>query len=929
MTRLFAVFLACLFLAFLGMAGRAPAAVDPERSGVYLSKAHYYMDRSDWDSALIELRNAIQQDPGNARAYFESGQVNARIGDLESAERNFRDALARGFNHAETDAALSELLVKREKLGELLDEIRPDDRPPPLEARVRSARGYAYLGLQRTQEAERSFQEAIQLSDQNALALALAGLAQVDAILGKNAEAESLLERATAQDPTLADAWLLLGYVRLWQGNRAGARVPFDKAVEQAPMSEPARRARALFLVSEDQQTALGDIHVMLQQNVHHPVANFLDAAIKAEHGQMREAEVALQQIAGIDDYAPALYLLARINFAQGELSQTEINLTRLLKLTPDDPAALTLRAALLMRRGNSDLAIPVLKRVLEIRTDDRTALTMLADAFSATGQRGDADAVVQQLTKLPPADADAATQLALQQTRLGHFADSVATLEASRAMANVSMDSTSLLIMNYVGEKNYDEAWKAAEAYRDASHGSAESEVMLGVVALRRDGPEAGRPYFEKATALNPKLTAAAVNLAGVYRLENRPDEARAVLDRAAGENPDSLDVIMARADLERAQHATTAEIRWLERARQTAPAAAAPRLALAVLYLDRNDPAKALAVAMELAKIDENDPTAIAILGRAQLANKEYQTAITSFEKLAAVTKDSADAQLQLAHAYLAANDLDNANMTFRKAVDQHPDDLPLQNAAVEFAVRTRQVDAYVAFARDLSHLHPDDTKLLEFVGVLLVEQQHPSEAVEAFSAAVAKGGDARAILGLAQAQASSGAVDAGIDTLREWLKRSPADRQVRIGLARLLGAAGRNDEAIAEHEKLLAEQPNDPLLLNDLAWLYLMVGNKRALPTAQEAHRLAPGLAAIDDTLGWVLVQQGDAEGGLKLLEQATSSPAVATPGMKYRLAVALDRVGRQPEARKALDEALSSGTSFAEAKDAQTLRAKLGN
>jgi len=114
-----------------------------------------------------------------------------------------------------------------------------------------------------------------------------------------------------------------------------------------------------------------------------------------------------------------------------------------------------------------------------------------------------------------------------------------------------------------------------------------------------------------------------------------------------------------------------------------------------------------------------------------------------------------------------------------------------------------------------------------------------------------------------------------------------------------------------------------------LNDLAWLYLTVGDKRALPTAQEAHRLAPDLAMVDDTLGWVLVQQGDVEGGLKFLEQATNPPSVASPGMKYRLAVAFDRLGRQPEARKALDEALASGTSFAEAKDAEALRAKLGN
>ena len=116
---------------------------------------------------------------------------------------------------------------------------------------------------------------------------------------------------------------------------------------------------------------------------------------------------------------------------------------------------------------------------------------------------------------------------------------------------------------------------------------------------------------------------------------------------------------------------------------------------------------------------------------------------------------------------------------------------------------------------------------------------------------------------------------------------------------------------------------------VVLNDLAWLYQIKGDARALPTAQQAYRLAPGALTVSDTLGWILVQQGDTEGGLKLLEAANSQPDQATPGMKYRLAVALERAGHLKEAREALNQALASGTSFAEAKDAQALREKIGD
>jgi putative PEP-CTERM system TPR-repeat lipoprotein len=920
MVRIFTI-LSCLCLSC------AALAAETDRALYYAARAERDIAQSDWDNAFIEIKNAVQQNSKNGRVRYLAGQITLHRGDYEAAENHFRIAAANGYNPAEIDAGLAEVHVKQERYGEVLDDVEADDRAAPIESRVRSARGYAYFGLQRIRDAERSFQEAMDLNEHNALALA--GMGRVDAAKSKNAEAETLLQRAVQEDPALSEAWLLLGYVRLWQGHPETARQPFDKAVELTPDSEPARRARALLLIDSEPDKAAEDVAVMLDQNPNSKVGNFLDALAKSRHGDIDDAESALQNIPDIDDYPPALFLYARLNFLQGKLQEAEEHLKKLLTLTPNDQQGQMLRAAVFMRLANFPPAIVILEALRRAGNEEPAVLSMLADAYTAVNDQTKAADVLSRIAQLPKLDVDARTKLALQQSRIGKLSDAEASLLAARSAGPLPMESASLLVGNYLEQKKFDEAWKAAEEARDAAPNDANAQVLLGLVALRRDGSAASIPYFQKALQLDPGLAVASVDLAGAYRLAGEVSQARDVLDRAVKRDPKNVDVMLARADLERAQHAATEEITWLERARAASGTAAAPRFRLVTAYLDRNESGKAVTVATELEQIAEDDPQAIAAVGQAQLANKEMENAINSFQRLANLTKDSTPALVQLAHAYAVANDQQDAGLILRKALSQSPDDLSLQSTVIEFASRTQQTSAFVALAEELAQKRPDDTRIGELRATLLLADGRNTDAVSAFTEAYSKGGSERAAIGLARAQATVNDIPAGIGTLREWLARNPNDVQGRFLLAQLLNATKQYDAAISEYETLSKQPPPNPLVLNDLAWLYQTKGDPRALSTAQEAHRLAPDVVTISDTLGWILVQQGETEAGLKLLEAANAQSDAATPSMKYRLAVALERLGRHGEARTALDGALAAGTPFAEANDARALRDKIGN
>jgi predicted Zn-dependent protease len=159
-----------------------------------------------------------------------------------------------------------------------------------------------------------------------------------------------------------------------------------------------------------------------------------------------------------------------------------------------------------------------------------------------------------------------------------------------------------------------------------------------------------------------------------------------------------------------------------------------------------------------------------------------------------------------------------------------------------------------------------------------------------------------------------------------LEDWTKVHPADLPPRLKLAELYGRTRNYSAAKTEFEKLAAERPEDPAVLNNLAWAYSTMKDPRARAVAEKAYKLAPS-PAIADTLGWIMTGEGNAANAVKLLRTATAGlPEV--PDIKYHLAVALSKTNQAAEAKTVLQEAMRSNTAFDSKPDAQRLLNSLG-
>ena len=84
--------------------------------------------------------------------------------------------------------------------------------------------------------------------------------------------------------------------------------------------------------------------------------------------------------------------------------------------------------------------------------------------------------------------------------------------------------------------------------------------------------------------------------------------------------------------------------------------------------------------------------------------------------------------------------------------------------------------------------------------------------------------------------------------------------------------------------------------------------------------------PDNGAIVDTLGWILVENGELVEGEELLRQAVEMEN-GRPDIRYHHAAALARLERTDEARTALEEILSGDLQFSSRTDAEKLLAEL--
>ncbi|MFQ5957732.1 MAG: XrtA/PEP-CTERM system TPR-repeat protein PrsT [Alphaproteobacteria bacterium] len=904
------------------------AATNRERSNEYYEDARAYLERGDLNGAVIQLKNALQNDPDNLAARYLLGEIYVRVGDGASAEKELLKARDRGLDEARVIIPLGRAYLLQGKYEAVLDEIRSGDREGEIEAAVLLTRGQAYLGLDRIDEAETALQEAARMRPDDPRAKL--ALARVFVTQGNIAAAEEQADRALALAPRSADAWVLKGELTRLNRDLDAAVAYFDKAIDIDPGSLPGRLGRAASLIDLNRDDdAMADIRAVQDMLPNHPLGLYLSALVAAKRRDFQAAEDALLQVVRyVDDHLPSIFLLGAVNYAQNEPEQAEANLTRYLERVPDHPAARKLLGATLIRKNDAEKAIKVLLPVLELVPGDPQTLALLGSAYMQNRQYAESTAYFEKAAAAAPETAAIRTQLALSRMAVGEAEVALEDLESAFGLDPDATQAGILLALAQLRNRNFDAVLAAVAELEKRMPDNPLTLNLRGAAMIGKNDFGEARRSFEKALEIQPDYFPAGMNLAQLDLREGESERASERYQSIIARDSAHVGALVALADLALRENRADDAISWLEQARSKNPRAGAPRLRLVNIYLGRRESGKALGVARELEQIGGENPQALDALARAQLGAGEANSAVATYRRIIRLNPKSAEIYQRLATAQVAVEDIAGARESLQTARSIDPGYLPARVAAVELELRANRTDEALTLAAALREERPDSAVGDMLTGDVLMRAGKFSQAADAYAKAMTK--EESAVLAVRQynARVGAGDVDAALEPLEDWVAANPDDRGTRFVLASAYLKARRFEPAIEHHEHLLAEDPENPVVLNNLAWAYQEVGDPRALSYAEKAHERAPQSTAITDTLGWILVRQGKASRGLVLLKQASAQAPQAWE-IRYHLAVALSETGRREEARRELEAIVKSGTAFDGLDDARArLRALTG-
>jgi tetratricopeptide (TPR) repeat protein len=329
------------------------------------------------------------------------------------------------------------------------------------------------------------------------------------------------------------------------------------------------------------------------------------------------------------------------------------------------------------------------------------------------------------------------------------------------------------------------------------------------------KDGNLSGlvKDFETRAATAGADQYAATVTLAGVYKIDGRPDDAIKTYEKAiALKSSDPTAILSLARVLQDRGDVPGARKRYEDAlALQTTPADKEQTLrTLMTLALDAKDFAAAKSFHTQLVKMQPTSLLTKAELGRELFGRAEYEKAEAEFKDVvAAAAGDNralAPALKDLGKAQAKAHKNQDALATLKKA---------LQAAGQEAAVRAEIYET-------ITEIYRADQQLP--ILIKQIEDEHPTDFQRL------------AILGALYEETGDG--NKALETYKKALAVNPRHIDLRLKLIRVLQSQGELDKAIAEYEALIRAAPNNPQFVFEQCEALMQRGDRaRALKLLTE--------------------------------------------------------------------------------------------
>lgn len=875
---------------------------DPDK---FIASAETYLAKSNYPAAIIELKNALSSAPDNARARFLLGKALLDSGDPVAAATEFRKALTLRASPDDVYPLLAAALVQQgAPKTELVELTNVPLQSVHAKAEIAAMIGLAYLGYGQPKEARAQIESALALEPSNLHArLAQARLMAVENDLpGALRQVDAVL--ATAPDDF--DTLMLKSEVEIAMGSRTDGVLTLERIVTLRPAAFHARYILVSnYLQSKELDKATVQVDELKKQAPGDPRTLHAIAMVAFTRGDDTTALDAVQKsMQAAPDFLPARYLSGLVDLRRGAYASAEQSLRAVVAKSPDDNGARIALAQTLLHVGQATRAQEVLEPVLRRQPADIGTLRLAAEIQLALKKPDRAAEYIVRANALDKNNIGGLVRLAEVRLAKGDIAQGLRDLEALAASAPDERGPDAALISAHLRARDYDKALAAADALIKKQPKDPAAHIAKGTVYAAKGDLKNARQSYEKALALDPDFALAIYSLAGMDLVERNFAEARKHLEKIVAKDPKSERALLGLAQLQIAANAAPAEIAAaIQRAITANPASAAARVALINFYARQKDWKAAIAAGQAAEVAIPETPLILEALAAVQQAGGENNQAIETYTRLAKFQPYNPLILMRIASIHASLQNYDAAIASLKSALAVAPANSTVWVALAAAYTQAGQAEAGLAEARKLQR--DVSTRAAGYVleAELFTAQKKLPEAVAAYRAALAKEPLSFSVIRLRALLLAMGKPDDAASLTQKWLKEHPKDVQVRTYLGQQSLANGDFRAAAEQFNPAVEMEPENAVLLNNLAWSLSELKDAKALGYAERAYRLAPDSAAVANTYGWVLVERGDMAQGIPLLRKSVDlDPSDA--GRRLYLARALIKSGDKAAARTEL-------------------------
>jgi tetratricopeptide (TPR) repeat protein len=584
----------------------------------------------------------------------------------------------------------------------------------------------------------------------------------------------------------------------------------------------------------------------------HYSLAHIYEELVTM-YGRTEYATKAIQEYRlAIDNDPTSPYLnsgLAELYAKTGRIRDAVVEAQDILKRDPNNVDARKLLGRIYLRSLGDTQAGAQSQEMLRLAIEQYEAIVKLEPAsvddhlllgrlYRLNNEMVKAEQEFKTAVKLDPTSEDAVTTLAYLYNEQGNGSKAAEILNGVPDAERTSK-LYSALGFTYEQQKDYK---KAIAAYKQAVDQDKDNlDAMRGMAQnLMNDGQtDAALEQYKQIVEADPQDPQSYMRIAEIYRRSGRFDQALEALNKAEMYVQDSLEVPYNMAVIYQAQGKfDEAEKILLDLVQKTEKSEST--------YSNGEQ---------------NNRSVFLERLGGLYRDTNRTQQAVDTFRKMLPLGGENATrAYQEIVETYRDAKQWTQATAAAQEAVQKFPNDRSLKLMLASQLADTGQADKALEQARSLLKGTPDDREVYLNLGSMYMRLKRWKEADENLNKALA-------------------------------LSTKPEDKDyVNFVIASAYERQKKYDEAETMFKKLLANDPNNGMVLNYLGYMLADRGVRveEALGYLKQAVKLDPQNGAYLDSIGWAYYKAGDY--------------ALAEENLRH----ATDRIGTDPTVQDHLGE-----------------------